>query len=163
MLDLGAIGTIADMMSLKDENRILVKFGLEILKNTERVGLEALLKVAGMRSSDITEETIGFQIAPRLNALGRIDDPNPAIELLTGWDEDETRQIAEMIDQKNVERKAIIWYEMMQERLKVSWMIVQFSLFIRRVGILACLGLSQDNYFKKQVSRLLCCQKKMAF
>ena len=126
MLDLVAIGTIADMMALTDENRILVKFGLEILKNTERVGLEALLKVAGIESSDITEETIGFQIAPRLNALGRIDDPNPAIELLTGWDEDETRQIAEMIDQKNVERKAIVAEMLLEAESQLDDSPVQF-------------------------------------
>ncbi|MCY7265027.1 single-stranded-DNA-specific exonuclease RecJ, partial [Pseudomonas protegens] len=52
--------------------------------------------------------TVGFQIAPRLNALGRLDDPNPAIELLTGWDEDEAHEIAKMIDQKNSERKEIV-------------------------------------------------------
>lgn len=108
MLDLVAIGTIADMMSLTDENRILVKFGLEILKNTERVGLEALMRVAGLDKQDVTEETVGFQIAPRLNALGRLDDPNPAVDLLTGWDEDEAREIAEMIEQKNVARKAMV-------------------------------------------------------
>lgn len=108
MLDLVAIGTIADMMSLSDENRILVKFGLEILKNTERVGLESLIKMADLDKQLITEETVGFQIAPRLNALGRLDDPNPAIDLLTGWDEDETQQIAEMIDLKNQERKALV-------------------------------------------------------
>ena len=108
MLDLVAIGTIADMMSLTDENRTLVKFGLEILKNTERVGLEALIKIAGVDKHSLTEESIGFQIAPRLNALGRLDDPNPAIDLLTGWDEAETQQIAEMIDQKNQERKEIV-------------------------------------------------------
>lgn len=108
MLDLVAIGTIADMMALTDENRILVKFGLEILKHTERVGLEALMTVAGIDKQTVDEETVGFQLAPRLNALGRLDDPNPAVELLTGWDEDETRDIAEMIDQKNIERKAIV-------------------------------------------------------
>ncbi|GFH42395.1 single-stranded-DNA-specific exonuclease RecJ [Lactococcus hodotermopsidis] len=108
MLDLVAIGTVADMMTLTDENRILVKFGIEILKNTERIGLEALINVIDIDKSDITEETIAFQIAPRLNALGRIDDPNPAIELLTGWDENETQAIAEMIDRKNIERKEIV-------------------------------------------------------
>lgn len=108
MLDLVAIGTVADMVSLTDENRILVSYGLKILAQTERVGLQELMKIAGVDHESINEETIGFQIAPRLNALGRLDDPNPAIELLTGWDEEEGLAIAQMIDEKNIERKAIV-------------------------------------------------------
>lgn len=109
MLDLVAIGTIADMVSLTDENRVLVAQGLKMLKQTERIGLEELLKISGVNEAhDVTEETIGFQLAPRLNALGRLDDPNPAIELLTGWDEDEVAAIAQMIDDKNTERKQIV-------------------------------------------------------
>lgn len=108
MLDLVAIGTVADMVSLTDENRVLVAHGLKVLAITERIGLQELMKIAGVDFEAITEETIGFQIAPRLNALGRLDDPNPAIELLTGWDEDEGLAIAQMIDEKNVERKAIV-------------------------------------------------------
>ncbi|OFI50537.1 single-stranded-DNA-specific exonuclease RecJ [Floricoccus tropicus] len=108
MLDLVAIGTIADMVSLTGENRILVKYGLQILANTERVGLLELMKLAGVDFQDINEETVGFQIAPRLNALGRLDDPNPAVELLIGWDDELAQEIASMIDEKNNERKAIV-------------------------------------------------------
>lgn len=107
-LDLVAIGTIADMVSLTDENRIMVQYGLSLLKQTERVGLQELLKLAKIDLQQVDEETIGFQIAPRLNALGRLDDPNPAIELLTGFDEEETAEIARMIDEKNTERKAVV-------------------------------------------------------
>lgn len=106
-LDLVAIGTIADMVSLTDENRALTSLGLAQLKVTEREGLLALLKLSGTKLSEINEETVGFQIAPRLNALGRIDDPNPAITLLTSFEED-VEQIAEMINQKNVERQEIV-------------------------------------------------------
>ena len=108
LLDLVAIGTIADMVSLTDENRIMVQYGLEVLRNTQRLGLQELFEVAGISSSDLTEETIGFQLAPRLNALGRLDDPNPAIELLTGFDDEEVREIALMIQEKNEERKEIV-------------------------------------------------------
>lgn len=108
LLDLVAIGTIADMVSLTDENRILVKYGLSVLKNTQRIGLQELFKIAGIQENEVDEETLGFQIAPRLNALGRLDDPNPAIELLTGFDEEEARDIALMINQKNEERKEIV-------------------------------------------------------
>ena len=108
LLDLVAIGTIADMVSLTDENRIMVQYGLEVLRNTQRLGLQELFEIAGISSSDLTEETIGFQLAPRLNALGRLDDPNPAIELLTGFDDEEVREIALMIQDKNEERKEIV-------------------------------------------------------
>lgn len=108
MLDLVAIGTIADMVSLTDENRILVKNGLQILQNTERTGLVELLKLAGQENQTVTEETVGFQLAPRLNSLGRLDDPNPAIELLTGWDDDEVAQIAQEIDEMNTQRRTIV-------------------------------------------------------
>ena len=108
LLDLVAIGTIADMVSLTDENRIMVQYGLEVLRNTQRLGLQELFEIAGISSSDVTEETVGFQLAPRLNALGRLDDPNPAIELLTGFDDEEVREIALMIQEKNEERKEIV-------------------------------------------------------
>lgn len=107
-LDLVAIGTIADMVSLTDENRIMVQYGLSVLKQTERVGLQELLKLAGVDPVNLDEETVGFQLAPRLNALGRLDDPNPAVELLTGFDEEEVADIAKMVDQKNTERKTLV-------------------------------------------------------
>ena len=108
LLDLVAIGTIADMVSLTDENRIMVQYGLEVLRNTQRLGLQELFEIAGISSSDLTEETVGFQLAPRLNALGRLDNPNPAIELLTGFDDKEVSEIALMIQDKNEERKEIV-------------------------------------------------------
>ncbi|HEL2003450.1 TPA: single-stranded-DNA-specific exonuclease RecJ [Streptococcus suis] len=108
LLDLVAIGTIADMVSLTGENRVMVKYGLSLLKQTERAGLQELMKIAGIDVDSLDEETVGFQLAPRLNALGRLDDPNPAIELLTGFDDEEAHQIARMIDSKNVERKDVV-------------------------------------------------------
>ena len=108
LLDLVAIGTIADMVSLTDENRILVQYGLEMLGHTQRIGLQEMLDMAGISANEVTDETVGFQIAPRLNALGRLDDPNPAIDLLTGFDDEEAHEIALMIHQKNEERKEIV-------------------------------------------------------
>lgn len=107
-LDLVAIGTIADMVSLTDENRIMVKVGLEILKETERLGLQELLQLSDIAPETISEETVGFSIAPQLNALGRLDDPNPAIELLTGFDDEEAQAIALEIKAKNEERKELV-------------------------------------------------------
>lgn len=108
LLDLAAIGTIADMVSLTDENRIIVKYGLNVLRRTQRLGLQELFKAAGLELPELTEETVGFQIAPRLNALGRLDDPNPAVELLTGFDDGEAARLALMIDERNTERKALV-------------------------------------------------------
>ena len=108
LLDLVAIGTIADMVSLTDENRILVQYGLEMLGHTQRIGLQEMLTMTGISVNEVTDETVGFQIAPRLNALGRLDDPNPAIDLLTGFDDEEAHEIALMIHQKNEERKEIV-------------------------------------------------------
>ena len=108
LLDLVAIGTIADMVSLTDENRIMVQYGLSLLKQSERIGLQEMMRLAGLEAGQVNEETIGFQLAPRLNALGRLDDPNPAIELLTGFDEEEVATIAAMIDEKNTERKDVV-------------------------------------------------------
>ena len=108
LLDLVAIGTIADMVSLTDENRIMVQYGLSLLKQSERIGLQEMMRLAGLEAGQVNEETVGFQLAPRLNALGRLDDPNPAIELLTGFDEEEVAAIAAMIDEKNTERKDVV-------------------------------------------------------
>ncbi|WP_155997147.1 single-stranded-DNA-specific exonuclease RecJ [Streptococcus ruminantium] len=108
LLDLVAIGTIADMVSLTDENRVMVKYGLSLLRQTERVGLQELIKIAGIDVASLDEETVGFQLAPRLNALGRLDDPNPAVELLTGFDEEQAYEIALLVDSKNTERKDVV-------------------------------------------------------
>ena len=86
----------------------MVKVGLEILKQTERIGLIELIKVSDVDMADVNEETVGFKIAPQLNALGRLDDPNPAVELLTGFDDEEAHNIAKMINAKNEERKEIV-------------------------------------------------------
>ncbi|HCM88345.1 MULTISPECIES: single-stranded-DNA-specific exonuclease RecJ [Vagococcus] len=107
-LDLVAIGTIADLVSLTDENRALVKIGLEIMKQSERVGLNALADVSKVDLLEATEETVGFTIAPRLNAIGRLGDASPGVELLSTFDEVEAANIATFIQQKNTERQSIV-------------------------------------------------------
>lgn len=71
-----------------------------MLKHTERVGLQELMSLSPIDLEHFNEDAIGFQIAPQLNALGRLDDPNPAIELLTGFDDQEAQAIALMIKKK---------------------------------------------------------------
>lgn len=102
-----AIGTISDLVSMTDENRALVKKGLKIINTNPPVGIKALLNQAGF-NGEITEETIGFIIGPRLNAVGRLDDARIAAELLQTDTEDEAAWIAEQVEQYNVERKAIV-------------------------------------------------------
>lgn len=83
LLDLVAIGTIADMVSLTGENRILVTNGLKMIQQTERAGLSALIEVSGLKKRAINETDIGFAIGPRLNAIGRLEDANPAVTLMS--------------------------------------------------------------------------------
>ncbi|EOI00419.1 single-stranded-DNA-specific exonuclease RecJ [Enterococcus moraviensis ATCC BAA-383] len=107
-LDLVAIGTIADLVSLTDENRVLVKMGLEMIQNGERIGLDILIHLADIKKEAISEENIGFTIAPRLNALGRLGDASPGVELMTTFDEEEAERIATYINAQNDERKEIV-------------------------------------------------------
>lgn len=105
--DLVTIGTIADVVSLTNENRALVKLGLKYLQQTDRLGLQALAKVGGIDLEHATEQTVGFAIAPRLNALGRLKDANPAVTLLSTFDDEEAMLIANEVEELNNERKAL--------------------------------------------------------
>ena len=107
-LDLVAIGTIADMVSLTDENRILVKYGLGVLRQTQRIGLQEMLKLASIAPQDVNEETVGFRLPLVSMRWVAWMTPNPAVELLTGFDDEEALEIALMIQAKNEERKEIV-------------------------------------------------------
>lgn len=107
-LDLVAIGTIADLVSLTDENRVLVSLGLQTMKQTQRIGLQELLTVSQAIHTDITDTTVGFSLAPRLNALGRLSDPNEAVTLLSTFDEQQAKQLAQAIDEWNTKRKVLV-------------------------------------------------------
>ncbi|GAX03529.1 single-stranded-DNA-specific exonuclease RecJ [Secundilactobacillus pentosiphilus] len=108
MLDLAAIGTVADLVPLVDENRVLVTAGLQLLSQTDRLGLVALIKEAGIAPDQIDEQSIGFGIAPRLNALGRLDDAAPAVELLTTLDEDQAEKLASLTEKQNKYRQKLV-------------------------------------------------------
>lgn len=107
-LDLVAIGTIADLVSLTNENRALVVYGLKVLQQTQRIGLLQLLRIIDTTPTDINEDTIGFQIAPRLNAVGRLGEAAPGVELLLTHEPDKAAELAQFVDQKNIERKEIV-------------------------------------------------------
>jgi len=106
--DLAAVGTIADLVPLHGENRVLAVKGLASLKRSLRPGLAALLKRAGAEQSEITEETVGFLIGPRLNAAGRLDSADPAVELLLSRDPEEAEDLSVLIDDLNKERQTIV-------------------------------------------------------
>ena len=108
VLDLAALGTVADVMSLTDENRIIVKQGLESLKLDPRPGVAALLAAAGTQLSDIDSSTIGFTIAPRLNALGRLENATTGVQLLLMDEPEEAKPLADHVNALNQERQQLV-------------------------------------------------------
>ena len=106
LLDLVALGTVADLVPLIGENRILVHAGLERLDGTSRVGLQALKRVARTRSPMGVYE-VGFQLGPRLNAAGRLETAEDALRLLLCDREAEADSLAEVLDQQNRERQEV--------------------------------------------------------
>ena len=104
-IDLVAIGTIADVMPLIGENRIIVKKGLDLLKYTVNRGIRALSDVAEINLSSVQTGTIGFMLAPRINAAGRMGDPRCAVELLLSKDDMTAKKYAEILNDKNRERQ----------------------------------------------------------
>lgn len=106
-LDLVALGTIADMGVLLDENRIMVRYGLKQLQKTKRVGLTKLFTVCGVDRSECNAVDIATKIAPRMNSLGRVADPNKGVELLLVRDEQKAEALAKELDLFNVERQKI--------------------------------------------------------
>lgn len=107
-LDLVALGTVADLVRLEGENRILVKSGLQRLKHGRRPGLCALMEVVGLRlGEDLSPVDIGFRLGPRINASGRLDDASLPIQLLLGEDFQACKEAARMLDEVNRERQDI--------------------------------------------------------
>jgi len=107
-LDIVALGTVADMVSLDDNNRILITEGIKRIKAGRTVvGIKALLKIANKEIHKTNTETFGFVIAPRLNAAGRLEDMSVGIELLITDDETMALRLAHDLDQINHQRKAI--------------------------------------------------------
>ncbi|MEP6808676.1 MAG: single-stranded-DNA-specific exonuclease RecJ [Chthoniobacterales bacterium] len=105
-LDLVALGTVADIVPLQEENRILVQDGLRQLARTARLGLRKLMEVAGVRAP-LHAEDIGFRLGPRLNAAGRLATAEKALQLLLTRDETEATELAALLDGQNRERQAV--------------------------------------------------------
>lgn len=106
-LDLVALATIADCVPLAGENRRLVRSGLIALGRTEKVGLRALMRVAKVDPTRVDARAVGFGLAPRINAAGRLHRADAALELLLTHDEERARQIAEELDRANSDRRFV--------------------------------------------------------
>lgn len=106
-LDIVALGTVADVVPLVGENRILVKAGLSKMQLQPNRGIKALIDVAGLKDRKITAGHIGYTLAPRLNAAGRVAHATRAVELLTTPSQEEAYEIAEELQETNLERQAL--------------------------------------------------------
>lgn len=104
-LDLVALATVADCVPLVGENRRLVREGLEAIGRTRKPGLRALMRVGRVDPSSVTATDVGFRLAPRINAAGRVARPDAALELLLTTDEERARRIADELDGLNADRR----------------------------------------------------------
>lgn len=107
MLPLAALGTIADVVPLVGENRVLASYGLRIIKQTPLAGLRALIEASGLADEKIDSHRVGFVLGPRLNACGRMGHAAEAVRLLTEASPEEAIAIARQLTQRNLERQAV--------------------------------------------------------
>jgi single-stranded-DNA-specific exonuclease len=98
---------VADIVPLHGENRVIVALGLKHIAKHRRVGIAKLAEAAGVNIAEITSEKIGFQLGPRINAAGRLDDGGIALQLLLSECPEESTQIAQMLNEANEERRGI--------------------------------------------------------
>lgn len=123
-LDLVALGTIADVVPLLGENRILVKEGLKVLTGTKNPGLSALIKSAGLWGKEIDAWHVGYLLAPRLNACGRLGDSTTGLKLLVATDQAKAEQIANKLEFLNLQRKKVedeVLHEAVSFLERIAW------------------------------------------
>ncbi len=106
LLDMAGLATIADMVPLLGENRVIARYGLFVMRKSPRLGLQKLCSVARVNQRTITEDDVGFMIAPRINAASRMGDPKDAFKLLTTTDEVEADTLAKELEKINRSRRA---------------------------------------------------------
>lgn len=105
LLDLVGLGTVCDVVTLQDENRMHVYYGLEVLKKTRRPGLKALMAVSGVEAAKVNARSLGFQLGPRMNASGRLDTALYSLEMLRARDGMTALDKAQQLDTMNAERR----------------------------------------------------------
>jgi single-stranded-DNA-specific exonuclease len=122
MLDLVALATVADVAPLRGENRVFVRYGLRMLAETRNVGLRALIRAAGLDGKQLTAGRLGFILAPRLNAAGRLGHAIRGVELLLTEDEHKANGIARELEELNYKRQEIDRWTLDQARERVLQM-----------------------------------------
>ncbi|HEU4749205.1 MAG TPA: single-stranded-DNA-specific exonuclease RecJ [Gemmatimonadaceae bacterium] len=120
MLDLVALATVADVAPLRGENRVFVRYGLRMLAETRNTGLRALIRAAGLDGKALTAGRIGFILAPRLNAAGRLGHAIRGVELLLTEDEHQANVIARELEELNYRRQEIDRWTLDQARERVQ-------------------------------------------
>jgi single-stranded-DNA-specific exonuclease len=119
MLDLVALATVADVAPLRGENRVFVRYGLRVLSETQNIGMRALIRAAGLAGKQLTAGRIGFILAPRLNAAGRLGHALRGVELLLSEDEHHANTIARELEELNNKRQELDHATLEQAREKV--------------------------------------------
>ncbi|MBC7746903.1 single-stranded-DNA-specific exonuclease RecJ [Pedobacter sp.] len=105
LLDLVALGTVCDVVTLVDENRANVRWGLEVMKKTRRPGLRALMAISGAKPSNLNARSLGFGLGPRLNASGRLETAQLSLDLLQETDSQKALELAQQLDTMNIARR----------------------------------------------------------
>lgn len=119
LLDLVALGTVTDMIPLVGDNRYWVKRGLELLNNTERPGLQEMMRCAGLKPGNLDTESISWILGPRLNAAGRLDDATTSYQLLLTQDPQEASLLASELEEKNAKRQRLTSESLERARGKI--------------------------------------------
>ncbi len=122
ILSLTALGTVADIVPLIEENRIIVKNGIDIIKEGKCRGINALLNAAEMDKKAVTSTILSFQIAPRINASGRMGSAKDAVEMFISKDDDKIKEIASLLNNQNILRQTVekSIYDEVSEKIRTN-------------------------------------------
>lgn len=132
-LDIVTLGTVADIVPLLGENRLLVKRGLAELNHSQNIGIKALIQICNLSDKKIDTGHVGFMLAPRLNAAGRLDSALIGVELLLSEDENQVYKIAKQLDDENVKRQ-VVEKEIL---VKVEQLLAQIDITQEKVLLIA--------------------------
>ena len=129
---LAALGTVADIVPLKDENRIMVYYGIKNMKTDKNAGIQALLQASTLAGKEIDAGTLGFQLAPRINAAGRIGNADMGVRLFISGDAQEAKSIAGILNEQNQIRKEIEQqiFDEAQNRIRADKSILSRNIII---------------------------------
>ncbi|GAI53922.1 unnamed protein product, partial [marine sediment metagenome] len=119
-LDLVALATVTDLAPMVGENRYLVKAGLRELNNSSRVGIQEMVKLAGLKMGELDSRDISWVLGPRLNATGRMNNASTSYQLLTTQSPEEARLLALELEEKNVERQKLTTEVLSRAREKLA-------------------------------------------